>query len=64
VALGFTAIVALALPMGHLLHLASVWPVLILSLLLPLSVAQIVPRGALLGHLQFRKLPWCSRPAR
>jgi O-antigen/teichoic acid export membrane protein len=55
-AFGFTAIVVLALPIGHLLHLASVWPVLILSIFLPLSVAQIVPRGALLGRLQFRTL--------
>ena len=55
-ALGFIAIVALALPIGHLLHLASVWPVLILSLFPPLCVVHIVPRGALLGRLQFRTL--------
>jgi O-antigen/teichoic acid export membrane protein len=54
--LGFAIVLALALPLGHLLHLASVWPVVILSFVLPLAVAEIVPRGALLGRLRYRTL--------
>jgi O-antigen/teichoic acid export membrane protein len=54
--LSFVLVLALALPLRNLLHLASVWPVLILSFVLPLAVAEIVPRGALLGRLHFRSL--------
>jgi O-antigen/teichoic acid export membrane protein len=54
--LGFVLVLALAVPLRNLLHLASVWPVVIMSVVLPLAVAEIVPRGALLGRLNFRTL--------
>ena len=54
--LGFALVLLLALPLQHLLHVVSVWPVVILSFVLPLAVAEIVPRGALLGRLQYRTL--------
>lgn len=54
--LGFAAVLFLAFPLHRVLHLVSVWPVVILSFVLPLAVAEIVPRGALLGRLNFRTL--------
>ena len=54
--LGFALVLALAVPLRNLLHLTSVWPVVIMSFVLPLAVAEIVPRGALLARLNFRTL--------
>ena len=50
----FCVITALSPTIEHYLHLASLFPVILLSLFVALTVLTLVPQGVLLGQLRFR----------